>query len=1459
MSDELAIILTKKSVEELDNIEKKLDSMMPKFESFVNVVNKLNNAFGKGSPKDFNNASKELKGVLDQVNKLQKELAESNKKLAATEQTLAKAEILRAKAQVETAKASVQEAKANEANQRAIILEAKARGANADAARKEALAEIATTRAKNNAEKQARNVASAYFNLNQQTKNAKDRAKDLGAQMFFLNDALKKGAISQKEYNSKVKDAAKEYAKARAEAINYDKAIKKIDADVGDRQRNVGNYKKGGGPTAMQFFNGLVGFNVVDRLADGIYRLGEKAVETSIKLESLRLAQKAVFKTNEEVARQNEFLVKIAERYGVEILGLTEQYTKFQASAQGTILEGDRAAKVFESVTRASAMLGLSTDNTNGILTALSQMMSKGKVQAEELRGQLGDRMAGAFKLFADGMGISTAELDALLKKGGVLTDQVLPKFAEQLDKKYFLGLGEEIETSQASLNRMNNAWITFVESIDKGGGIISGSVKGVADAVTGMLKAFTPDAALQAIRLEQEALNILGFKLRENWKDTNERKKLLNELVRLSPDFLNGLDKEKVTLGEIEDRLRGVNQQYVQKYILQEKQNEAVKLVKEEADNYKRIAKILTDNAQAYNSVSNASKDVIDKVARGEMTFGKAAQAMKNNKEEFARVRDILIRLDDVYKYGSIGLGGYTRSMNDVRNASKVVGVEFNELQKATNRVIGANGQLIDFNGLLRTSFDKLGDSAHVANARMMDAYGKARKTAMQMKENFFKAGTLKQPDGRGKDGEYWFNTVEGKNTMKSTSDYDLIDGKLVKRKTTTLPDKEKKYTGAKLDGYQKDRLMDIQAAENNQLAAARMRQIQGLIDEEKYQTEKARIITDSANKIQAYLKGINAKERKVNSDAEIKAVEALYKSQSEFLEIKDNAFNQERRNLDTQNKERRDIILSDDELTNVERTALLISSDKEYYDNLNKNYDEQIKLHQSYNRSVIKIAEDRNSALEAINSRNRENSKKLPLDMVADIEAEQNKRDSQFNIATEEAKQAIYDNNKLSRREKLYRIEKLGLEATEALLNSRKETLEKEKLIYEEKVKSNPLNEEYIKQYNKINEELSETNTKLREANKQKKELISTKEEDKFKATDNMFDFLSKGFDDLGLGGVTEQFKTMYDAILLSQDEFTKKYGDKADKWKVAEVAAIQAIGAISQSIMQDNLNRKLSLYDEELKASQSRTDAELAIIQSRLDFLNAVDNASTEQIEQRNALEDEYRVIKEQQLEREKMIAMQKAKAEQQASAQQALINGSLAATATLAQTGFAGWPMALAALAFGALQSGLIMSRNPVPQYFTGTDYASEGMAITQEYGREIITNKHGRIKSLGNERGATKTWLSAGDKVFSAKQTKEIMKSLTDEPLVMGQNIYARALSGQSLDIPHVINHNSVNADEIADKVGQKFDKTMAKYSTASVYEVDGFVYKERPGKYPEVVGKSKKQSINVKISKNGRD
>ena len=45
-------------------------------------------------------------------------------------------------------------------------------------------------------------------------------------------------------------------------------------------------------------------------------------------------------------------------------------------------------------------------------------MISKGKVQAEELRGQLGERLPSAFQLAAKAMGMTTAQLDKFMADG---------------------------------------------------------------------------------------------------------------------------------------------------------------------------------------------------------------------------------------------------------------------------------------------------------------------------------------------------------------------------------------------------------------------------------------------------------------------------------------------------------------------------------------------------------------------------------------------------------------------------------------------------------------------------------------------------------------------------------------------------------------------------------------------------------------------------------------------------------------------------------------------------------------------------------------------------------------------------------------------------------------------------------------------------------------------------------
>jgi tape measure domain-containing protein len=122
-----------------------------------------------------------------------------------------------------------------------------------------------------------------------------------------------------------------------------------------------------------------------------------------------------------------------------------------------------------------------------GIFRALTQIMSKGKVQAEELRGQLGDRLSGAFQLMAKAIGVTTGELNEMLEAGEVMADrETILAFAETFNSEFGDQLPEALETASAKIGRfralLDEMRIRFAE-----GGFIDAFIEGL-DRVNGFL-----------------------------------------------------------------------------------------------------------------------------------------------------------------------------------------------------------------------------------------------------------------------------------------------------------------------------------------------------------------------------------------------------------------------------------------------------------------------------------------------------------------------------------------------------------------------------------------------------------------------------------------------------------------------------------------------------------------------------------------------------------------------------------------------------------------------------------------------------------------------------------------------------------------------------------------------------------------------------------------------------------
>lgn len=190
-----------------------------------------------------------------------------------------------------------------------------------------------------------------------------------------------------------------------------------------------------------------------------------KSFDQSLRLDAVKSAFVAILGSSELAEAQLQQISQTADYLGLNFLDLATSYKSFAAAALSSNQTLGDTNKIFDSVTKAAAVLKLSSEDVKGSLNALSQMFSKGQISAEELRGQLGERLPGAVSLLAAGLGVTTKQLNKMLEQGQVTTAGVM-KLAEQMDIAYGDKITGKVDTLAASVQRLNN---TFTQVVDSG------------------------------------------------------------------------------------------------------------------------------------------------------------------------------------------------------------------------------------------------------------------------------------------------------------------------------------------------------------------------------------------------------------------------------------------------------------------------------------------------------------------------------------------------------------------------------------------------------------------------------------------------------------------------------------------------------------------------------------------------------------------------------------------------------------------------------------------------------------------------------------------------------------------------------------------------------------------------------------------------------------------------------
>lgn len=248
---------------------------------------------------------------------------------------------------------------------------------------------------------------------------------------------------------------------------------------------------------------GLVGFGAVAGFL-------QQSVQGAVELESIT---KKLSNTlgNQGAAGALAFTRGLSDDLGISFKVLAGSFGSFTAAATAANVPLTTQKSLFGAVAKAGQALGLSNDEINGSLLALQQVASKGTVQMEELRGQLGERLPIALSATARGLGLTQQELIKLVESGKLTASEFFPALTKGLNELTANSGGPLTAAQQFAV--LGNAWESLQASF--GNNIlptITPLVKGLAEALEGIGVANDSGDLRRSFGLEfDESLQLVG------------------------------------------------------------------------------------------------------------------------------------------------------------------------------------------------------------------------------------------------------------------------------------------------------------------------------------------------------------------------------------------------------------------------------------------------------------------------------------------------------------------------------------------------------------------------------------------------------------------------------------------------------------------------------------------------------------------------------------------------------------------------------------------------------------------------------------------------------------------------------------------------------------------------------------------------------------------------------------
>lgn len=173
---------------------------------------------------------------------------------------------------------------------------------------------------------------------------------------------------------------------------------------------------------------------------------------------------------------QQQWFRRLADNLGLDVLQTQPAYTKMLASGSTSGFEVEEVQNIFTGISAYGRTMGLDSEAMKGTMRAIEQMMNKGQIMSEELKGQLAERAPGVISAMAEAAGFTgdgaAQKLFKAMENGDVMAKDVLEKFSSILLERAQQGgaLAKAMESTAAQQARFNTAFTDSVKVFAEGG-----------------------------------------------------------------------------------------------------------------------------------------------------------------------------------------------------------------------------------------------------------------------------------------------------------------------------------------------------------------------------------------------------------------------------------------------------------------------------------------------------------------------------------------------------------------------------------------------------------------------------------------------------------------------------------------------------------------------------------------------------------------------------------------------------------------------------------------------------------------------------------------------------------------------------------------------------------------------------------------------------------------------------